>query len=204
MTDAIRIALIDDERLIRESLRALLSLQPDITVIAEYDSGAALLDALPTLDADVLLLDIAMPGMDGLSTAAALRTAGSQRPIVMLTSQGKPGYLRRALDAGAQGFATKDTPGTTLASVIRTVHGGGRYVDPQIAEDAMFAGESPLTDRERQILELFRSGATTAAVARTLGIGEGTVRNYTSSAMTKLGVNGKNTAWTVASELGWI
>ncbi|GGS60386.1 DNA-binding response regulator [Planobispora rosea] len=196
----IRVLLADDEHLIRGAIATLLGLEPDIEVVAQVARGDLVAQAVRENAPDVIVLDIEMPGMDGLSVAEAL----PGQAMLMLTSFGRPGYLRRALAAGVRGFVPKDASSDELATAIRRVHSGGRYLDPEMAASAMMAGESPLTDRERDALAQAAGGASVGEIAKTLHLTEGTVRNYLSSAITKLGATNRITAIRAAQEKGWL
>ncbi len=196
----IRVLLADDEHLIRGAIATLLGLEPDIEVVAEVARGDLVAAAVGEHLPDVVVLDIEMPGMDGLSVAETL----PGHAVLMLTSFGRPGYLRRALAAGVRGFVPKDASADERAAAIRMVHSGGRYLDPEMAASAMMAGESPLTERERGALSLAAEGATVGEIALALHLTEGTVRNYLSSAITKLGATNRITAIRVAQEKGWL
>ncbi|MEV8637079.1 response regulator transcription factor [Streptosporangium sp. NPDC051023] len=196
----IRVLLADDEHLIRRAIATLLGLEPDIEVVAEVARGDLVAAAVREHGPDVVVLDIEMPGMDGLSVAETL----PGHAVLMLTSFGRPGYLRRALAAGVRGFVPKDASADELAAAIRKVNSGGRYLDPEMAASAMMAGESPLTERERGALSLASKGATVGEIATSLHLTEGTVRNYLSSAITKLGATNRITAIRVAQEKGWL
>lgn len=200
----IRILLADDEHLIRGAVAALLGLQPDLEVVAEVGRGDEVVDAVARHDPDVAVLDINMPGADGLDVAERLRANGARCAVCILTSLGRPGYLRRAMTAGARGFIAKDAPAEELAAAVRKVHAGGRYLDAELAATAMAAGDNPLTEREREILRLVGRGAETAGIAAVLHLSEGTVRNYLSSAMTKLGESNRPGAVHAAEEMGWL
>jgi two-component system, NarL family, response regulator DesR len=196
----IRILLADDEHLVRRAIATLLGLEPDIEVVAEVARGDLVAAAVLEHRPDVVVLDIEMPGMDGLSVAETL----PGHAVLMLTSFGRPGYLRRALAAGVRGFIPKDASADELAAAIRKVHAGGRYLDPEMAASAMMAGESPLTERERGSLELAAQGASVAEIAAALHLTQGTVRNYLSSAITKLGATNRITAIRLAQQKGWL
>ncbi|GAA3116203.1 response regulator transcription factor [Planomonospora alba] len=196
----IRVLLADDEHLIREAIATLLGLEPDIEVAAQVARGDLVEPAVREHRPDVVVLDIEMPGMDGLSVAETL----PGHAVLMLTSFGRPGYLRRALAAGVRGFIPKDASSAELAAAIRKVHAGGRYLDPEMAASAMMAGESPLTERERDALALAAGGASVGEIAAALHLTEGTVRNYLSGAITKLGATNRITAIRAAQEKGWI
>ncbi|MBN6055274.1 response regulator transcription factor [Nonomuraea sp. RK-328] len=196
-----RVLLADDEHLIRGALAALLDLEDGIEVVAQVGRGDEVLAAVTEHSPDVAVLDIEMPGMDGLSAAEQI---SSKCKIVILTSLGRPGYLRRAMAAGVSGFLGKDASAEELAMAIRKVQSGGRYLDAELAAAAMAAGDSPLTDRERDALRLAGDGATIARIAGELHLTEGTVRNYLSSAMTKLNAQNRLEAIRTAQRMGWL
>ena len=200
----IRVLLADDERLIRGAVAALLGLEPDLEVVAEVGRGDEVAPAVAEHAPDVAVLDIDMPGMDGLTVAERLHGSGTSCAVCILTSFGRPGYLRRAMAAGVRGFVAKDAPTEELAAAIRKVHAGGRYLDAELAASAMAAGDNPLTAREREILRLIGAGAETARIAELVHLSEGTVRNYLSSAMAKLGESNRVAAVRAAQEMGWI
>ncbi|MCA2220127.1 response regulator transcription factor [Nonomuraea aurantiaca] len=196
-----RVLLADDEHLVRGALAALLDLEAGIEVIAQVGRGDEVLAAVVEHRPDVAVLDIEMPGMDGLSAAEQI---SSMCKIVILTSLGRPGYLRRAMAAGVSGFLGKDASAEELAMAIRKVQSGGRYLDAELAAAAMAAGDSPLTDRERDALQLAADGATIIRIAAELHLTEGTVRNYLSSAMTKLNAQNRLEAIRTAQRMGWL
>jgi two-component system response regulator DesR len=200
----IRILLADDEHLIRGAVAALLGLQPDLKVVAEVGRGDEVVRAVEQHDPDVAVLDIDMPGADGLTVAEQLRDTGARCAVCILTSLGRPGYLRRAMAAGVRGFVAKDASAEDLAAAVRKVHAGGRYLDAELAATAMAAGDNPLTERERDVLRLTGKGIETGRIARTLHLSEGTVRNYLSGAMAKLGESNRLGAVRAAEEMGWI
>ncbi len=201
MTDPmIRILLADDEHLIRGAIATLLGLEPDLEVVAQVSRGDEVAPAVREHRPDVVVLDIEMPGMDGLTAAEGL----PGQAMIILSSFGRPGHLRRALAAGVRGFIPKDASADELARAIRKVHAGGRYLDPEMAASAMMAGDSPLTDRERGALSLAAEGASVRQIATALHLTEGTVRNYLSSAVTKLGAPNRITAIRAAQEKGWL
>ncbi|QYC43628.1 Transcriptional regulatory protein DegU [Nonomuraea coxensis DSM 45129] len=197
----IRVLLADDEHLVRGAIAALLDLEEGIQVVAQVGRGDEVVAAVSEHRPDVAVLDIEMPGMDGLSAAERI---SAQCKIVILTSLGRPGYLRRAMAAGVGGFLGKDASAEELAMAIRKVQGGGRYLDAELAAAAMAAGDSPLTDRERDALRLAGDGATIARIAGELHLTEGTVRNYLSSAMTKLNAQNRLEAIRTAQRMGWL
>ncbi|WP_433453191.1 response regulator transcription factor [Streptomyces sp. CA-142005] len=200
----IRIAVADNEAFIRDSLSVLLSAHEDLQVVATAADGTGAVAAVRAGGVDVAVLDLDMPVMDGLAAAEAIRDSSAACAVVVLTSHGRPGHLQRALSLGVRGFVTKDTPAARLAEVVRTVHGGGRYVDPEIATDALALGGNPLTAREREVLGLAGEGLPTARIAARLHLAEGTVRNYMSSVLAKLGVDNKVAAYQRAKETGWL
>ncbi|MEO6089771.1 MAG: response regulator transcription factor [Umezawaea sp.] len=200
----IRLLLADDQELIRQALGVLLDLEPDFEVVASVGRGDEVTAAALAHRPDVALLDIDMPGLDGLAAAAVLTAQVPDCRVVILTTFGRTGYLRRAMEAGALGFVVKDAPAATLADAIRRVAAGERVVDPVLAAATLAAGESPLTARERDVLIAARSGATVAEIAARLYLAEGTVRNYLSGATTKTGTRTRLEALRVADERGWL
>ncbi|AQZ60250.1 DNA-binding response regulator [[Actinomadura] parvosata subsp. kistnae] len=196
-----RVLLADDEHLIRGAIAALLDLEDGIEVVAQVGRGDEVVAAVAEHRPDVAVLDIEMPGIDGLSAAEQI---SSQCKIVILTSLGRPGYLRRAMAAGVSGFLGKDASAEELAMAIRKVQAGGRYLDAELAAAAMAAGDSPLTERERDALRLAAEGATISRIAGELHLTEGTVRNYLSSAMTKLNAQNRLEAIRTAQRMGWL
>ena len=200
----LRLLVADDQALVRSALAALLSLEPDFTVVAEVGRGDEVVSAALESQPDVALLDIEMPGADGLDAAAALRAAMPSCRVLVLTTFGRPGYLRRAMQAGVLGFVVKDAPAEQLADAVRRVAAGERVVDPNLAAATLAYGPSPLTDRERDVLVAARGGATVADVAGSLHLSEGTVRNYLSSAIAKTGARNRVEAATVADDRGWL
>jgi two-component system response regulator DesR len=200
----IRILLADDQALVRGALAALLSLENDLSVVAEVSRGDEVVKAALAARPDVALLDVEMPGMDGIGATRELRRALPTCRVLVVTTFGRPGYVRRALDAGASGFVVKDTPATELADSIRRVHQGLRVVDPSLAIESLAAGSSPLTPRERDVLEEARSGGTVADIARALVLSEGTVRNHLSAAIGKTGARTRAEAVRIAESNGWL
>jgi len=200
----IRLLLADDQALVRGALSALLGLEPDLEVVAEVGSGDEVVAAVLTHRPDVALLDVEMPGMDGITAAAEVRRAAPDTRVLIVTTFGRPGYLRRALQAGASGFVVKDTPAAQLADAVRRVHAGLRVVDPALATDSLVAGESPLTARETDVLRAARGGAAVAAIAARLFLSEGTVRNHLSSAIGKTGAANRAEAVLTAENNGWL
>jgi two-component system response regulator DesR len=201
----IRVLLADDQALIRGALAAMLGLEPDIEVVAQVGSGAEVVAAARRSTPDVALLDVQMPGGDGLEAAGALHAALPTCRIVILTTFGRPGYLARAMRAGASGFVVKDAPPEQLVDAVRRVHAGLRVVDPALAAESLSSGASPLTDREAGVLTAAAAdGATVAHVARGLHLSEGTVRNHLSSAIGKTGARTRAEAVRLADERGWL
>jgi two-component system response regulator DesR len=200
----IRLLLADDQELIRQALRALLDLEPEFEVVASVGRGDEVTAAALEHRPDVALLDIDMPGLDGLAAAAVLTAQVPDCRVIILTTFGRTGYLRRAMEAGAVGFVVKDAPADTLADAIRRVAAGERVVDPALAAATLAAGQSPLTARERDVLIAARAGATVAEIAARLYLAEGTVRNYLSGATTKTGTRNRMEALRVADERGWL
>jgi two-component system response regulator DesR len=200
----IRLLLADDQELIRTALAALLELQSDFEVVAAVGRGDEVVAAAKAHEADVALLDIEMPGIDGLAAAAVLAQELPRCRSLILTTFGRPGYLRRAFESGASGFVVKDAPAEQLADAIRRVAAGERVVDPALAAATLASGASPLTARERDVLVAARPGATIAEIAEKLFLSEGTVRNYLSSAIAKAGARNRAEAVRTADEQGWL
>ena len=200
----IRVLLAEDQAMMRGALAALLSLEQDVEIVAEASRGdevvPAALEALP----DVALLDIEMPGGDGLSAAADLRECLPSCRVIVLTTFGRAGYLKRAMESGAVGFLLKDAPPEELAAAIRRTMNGERVVDPGLAAAALSEGDNPLTDREREVLAASANGATIGDVARELYLSEGTVRNYLSTAIKKLEARNRVEAARLAERKGWL
>lgn len=200
----IRILLADDQALVRGALAALLSLEPDIEVVAEVGTGTDLLPAVVEFKPDVALVDVEMPGLDGISATAQVTRGAPGTRVLIVTTFGRPGYLRRAMQAGASGFVVKDTPAPQLADAVRRVHGGLRVVDPKLATDSLLAGESPLTQRETEVLQAARDGSSVAVIAARLFLSEGTVRNHLSAAIGKTGATNRAEAVITADGNGWL
>jgi two-component system response regulator DesR len=200
----IRLLLADDQALVRGALAALLDLEADLSVVAEVGSGDAVVEAATAHAPDVALLDVEMPGLDGIEATRALKQALPSTRVLIVTTFGRPGYLRRALQAGADGFVVKDTPARQLADAVRRVHTGLRVVDPVLAADSLFAGDSPLTARETDVLRAARDGSSVAAIAAALFLSEGTVRNHLSSAIGKTGAANRAEASRTADTHGWL
>ncbi|HEY0695504.1 MAG TPA: response regulator transcription factor [Kribbella sp.] len=200
----IRLLIADDQALVRGALAALLDLEPDLEVVCEVGRGDEVVGAARTSTPDVALLDVEMPGLDGIGAAAALRAAVPGVRVLMVTTFGRPGYLRRAMEAGAAGFVVKDTPAAQLADAVRRVHHGLRVVDPSLAAETLVAGASPLTARESDVLKSARTGGTVADIARELHLSEGTVRNHLSAAIGKTGARTWAEAVRIAINNGWL
>ncbi|MGB3699330.1 MAG: response regulator transcription factor [Gordonia sp. (in: high G+C Gram-positive bacteria)] len=200
----IRLLIADDQALVRGALAALLDLEPDLEVVAQVGRGDEVVDAARRSGAQVCLLDIEMPGADGIAAAAALaRTLPGVRSLIV-TTFGRPGYLRRAIDAGASGFVVKDTPAAELADAVRRVHAGLRVIDPTLATESLTSGDNPLTPRECEVLATALSGATVATIAGQVHLSAGTVRNHLSSAIGKTGASTRAEAARIARDRGWI
>jgi two-component system response regulator DesR len=203
-TAPIRVALAEDQTMVLGALSALLDLEPDITVVATSSNGRDALDSIRRLTPDVLVTDIEMPQMTGLELAAALQADHPTVRTIILTTFARPGYLRRAMDAGARGYLLKDRPAKELAEAVRRVHRGLRVVDPALATEAWNAEPDPLTDRERQILQRAGEGRSSTDIAAELHLSEGTVRNYLSEAIAKLGASNRIDAARIARTKGWL
>jgi two-component system response regulator DesR len=199
----IRVFIAEDQAMVAGALAALLDIEHDIEVVGTAKDGSEALEAVRRLRPDVLLTDIEMPVMTGLELAAAVHADGQTPRMVILTTFARPGYLRRALDAGATGYVLKDAPSTRLADAIRRVHAGGRSIDPELAAEAWGEGD-PLTDRERQILRLAADGRSGPEIAGELHLSEGTVRNYLSEAISKVGGRNRVDAARIARSKGWL
>jgi two-component system, NarL family, response regulator DesR len=200
----IRVLLADDENLIRLGLAQLLELEDDLTVVAQATTGSEAVALAGRTAPDVAVLDLQMPGLDGIEVAEELASSVPTCATVIVTSHGRPGYLKRALASGVRGFLPKTTSATTLAEVVRSINAGGRYVDPELAAEAIAVGDSPLTPREADVLELAADGAPVEEIAARAALSTGTVRNYLSSAITKLGATNRHDAASVARRMGWI
>jgi two-component system, NarL family, response regulator DesR len=200
----IRVLLAEDQAMVRGALAALLSREKDIEVVEEVARGDAVVEAARAARPDVALLDIEMPGGDGLAAAQALRVALPSCRVVILTTFGRSGYLRRAMDSGAVGFLLKDAPASELAIALRRVMKGERVVDPELALLALSEGTNPLTNREREVLNAALSGISHAEIAARLSVSEGTVRNHLSAAMQKLGTHNRMEAAYLAEQKGWL
>lgn len=203
-SDVTTVMIAEDQGMMRSALAALLDLEPDLTVIAEVGRGDEVLDAARSHGPDILLLDIELPGRSGLDIIADVKTLLPECDIVIVTTFGRPGYLRRALEAGARGFLVKDDPVDQLAAAIRRVRAGEIVINPLLAAQALSASANPLTDRERQILRETADGSTIAEVARRLHLSPSTVRNYLSSAIGKTSARNRGQALGRARDQGWL
>jgi two-component system, NarL family, response regulator DesR len=204
MIASIRVVLAEDQAMVLGALSALLELEPDISVVARAANGREARDAVARLSPNVLVTDIEMPIMTGLELAAELRVSHPSVRTIILTTFARPGYLRRALDAGARGYLLKDRPAAELADAVRRVHNGLRVVDPALATEAWNAELDPLTERERQILQRAGDGRSSTEIAAELHLSEGTVRNYLSEAIAKLGASNRIDAARIARVKGWL
>lgn len=200
----IRILLADDQALVRGALAALLDLEPDLDVVAQVGRGDEVVAAARSSQAEVCLLDIEMPGLTGLEVAEQLRAELPAVRSLIVTTFGRPGYVRRALDTGAAGFLIKDTPARELADAVRRVHAGLRVVDPDLAAESLMSGPTPLTAREAEILSLALDGSPVAVIAARAQLSVGTVRNHLSAAIGKTGASTRAEAARVAQSNGWI
>jgi len=204
VSDPIRLLLADDQALVRGALAALLDLESDLVVVAQVGRGDEVLDAVRANHVQVALLDVEMPGMDGLAVARQLRANVPGCRSLIVTTFGRPGYLRRAMEAGASGFVVKDTPADRLADAVRRVASGLRVVDPALAAESLASGSSPLTQRETEVLRVASHGGSVTDIARELHLSEGTVRNHLSAAIGKTGARNRSDAAATAAAQGWL
>lgn len=204
MTDPIRLLLVDDQALVRGAMGALLELEDDLTVVAEAADGSQAAERAAESRPDVCLMDIQMPGVDGIDATRLVREVSPATRVLVVTTFARPGYLRQALDAGASGFIAKDTPATQLAHAVRRVHQGLRVVDPALAEASLFEGANPLSEREQQVLRLSADGRAIAQIAAEVFLSAGTVRNHLSSAIGKTATENRAQAARTARDKGWI
>ena len=200
----IRVLVADDQALVRGALAALLDLEPDIAVVAQVGFGDEVVAAACGCAPDVALLDVQMPGRDGLAVVGELRAAVPGCRVLMCTTFGRPGYVRRAMEAGASGFVVKDTPPERLGDAVRSVHRGLRVLDPELAAESLVAGADPLTEREREVLRALNDGGGTVDIARALHLSRGTVRNHLSAAIGKTGARSGAEAARIAEDRGWL
>jgi two-component system response regulator DesR len=199
----IRVLIAEDQAMVLGALAALLEIEGDLEVVGQALDGRQALALAGQCRPDVILTDIEMPELSGLEVAVELGRAGSTAKVIILTTFARPGYLRRALEAGASGYLLKDMPSEKLAAAIRQVHAGGRVIEPSLAVEA-WTEQDPLTDRERQVLRLAGEGRSGGEIAETLGLSEGTVRNYLSEAISKLGARNRVDAARLARARGWL
>ena len=199
----IEVLLVEDQGMVLGALAALLNTEPDITVAGTASNGRAALDLMTKKPPQVLVTDIEMPRLTGLELAQRIRDRGLECKVVIVTTFARPGFLRRALDAGVSGYLLKDAPAEQLADALRKVHRGGRAIDPQLALEA-WSEADPLNDRERQVLRLAGEGASASDIAEQLHLSQGTVRNYLSEAIGKLGVGNRIEAYRLARQKGWL
>ncbi|MBY8884160.1 response regulator transcription factor [Streptomyces sp. PTM05] len=200
----VRVLLAEDQSMVREALATLLGLEDDIDVVAQVARGDEVVAAAREHDVDVALLDIEMPGATGIDAACALRAALPGVKVVIVTTFGRPGYLRRAMEYGADAFLVKDAPAAQLADAVRRVLRGEKVIDPTLAAAALAEGADPLTSRERDVLRAAADGAVNSEIAVTLHLSEGTVRNYLSTAIQKTGARNRSEAVRIAREKGWL
>jgi two-component system response regulator DesR len=200
----IRVLLAEDQAMVRGALAALLVLEGDIDIVAEVGRGDEVLPAALETRPDVALLDIEMPGCDGITAAGMLHSQLPSCKVLILTTFGRPGYLRQAMESGVVGFLLKDSPAAELATAIRRAVAGERIVDPNLAMAALSEGNNPLTERERMVLSAATHGASIAEIASSLALSEGTVRNYLSVAIQKLGAHNRIEAAHLAEQKGWL
>jgi two-component system, NarL family, response regulator DesR len=200
----IRLVVAEDQAMVLGALARLLDLEPDLEVVGRAEDGIAALDIVQRLRPDVLVSDIEMPGRTGIEVAAAIKAAGMPTRVIIITTFGRSGYLRRAMEAGVRGYLLKDAPAEMLADAVRQVAAGGRAIAPELAEAAWDAPADPLTDRERSVLRLAEEGRSNKDIARALGLSPGTVRNYLSEAASKLGAANRIEAGRLARLNGWL
>lgn len=200
----IRLVIADDQTMLRGALAALLELEADLTVVGLAGDGAEAMDVVAQTTPDVCLMDIQMPGTDGIAATKAIRAASAGTRVLIVTTFARPGYLRAALEAGASGFVVKDAPAEQLADAVRRVHAGLRVVDPALAEASLFEGANPLSERERQVLRLAADGRTAVEIASEVFLSAGTVRNNLSAAIGKVGAANRAQAVRIAQDKGWI
>lgn len=201
---SIRLVIADDQALVRGALGALLELEGDLEVCAMAADGAEAIRLVGEIKPDVCLMDIQMPGTDGVEATRGIRAVSPSTRVLIVTTFARPGYLRAALDAGASGFLVKDTPAEKLAEAVRRVHSGMRVVDPVLAEESLFDGANPLSEREQAVLRLAADGRSAAAIASEVFLSSGTVRNHLSAAIGKTGAANRAQAVRIALDKGWL
>ncbi|MFQ5549469.1 MAG: response regulator transcription factor [Woeseia sp.] len=199
----IRVLIVEDQRMLRTALSVLLALEDDIDVVGSAEDGIEGMELTRQLQPDIVIADIEMPNKTGLELADWIRQKKLATRVIIVTTFARSGYLRRALDAGVSGYLLKDSPGDVLPNAIRTVYNGGRSIDPELAAQA-WSESDPLTDRERQVLRLSADGLTNSQIAADLKLNDGTVRNYISEAISKLGANNRIEAARIARDKGWL
>lgn len=202
--ERIRLVIVDDQAMLRGALAALLELEEDLTVVGVAADGDEAVQVVARTEPDVCLMDIQMPGMDGIAATRAVRAANPDTRVLIVTTFARPGYLRSALDAGASGFVVKDAPAEQLADAVRRVHAGMRVVDHALAEASLFDGANPLSEREQQVLRLAADGRSAAAIASEIFLSAGTVRNNLSAAIGKVGASNRAQAVRIAQDKGWV
>ncbi|WP_297723009.1 response regulator transcription factor [uncultured Mobiluncus sp.] len=200
----ISVVLADDQALVRGAIAALLELEGDIEVVAQASNGRELLDAVQTHHPQVAVVDIEMPDLDGIAATKAITETAADTKTLILTTFGRPGYLKRALSAGAKGFMVKETPAEELAAAVRTIAAGGTAVDQKLATESLFEGDNPLTEREMEVLKIAEKGLKVQEIAARVHLSPGTVRNYLSSAISKTHADTSAGAARKARELGWL
>jgi two-component system response regulator DesR len=200
---SVRVIIAEDQAMVRGALAALLTTEGDIEIVGQARDGREAIDLLTSVRADILLTDIEMPELTGLEVAVEVKKRHLPVRVIVLTTFARAGYLRRALDAGVSGYLLKDAPASTLANAIRRIHAGARVIDPELAAGAWTDGD-PLTDRERQVLRYAGEGESSAEIAERLSLSEGTVRNYLSEAIGKLGAANRTEAARLARQKGWL
>lgn len=200
----ISVVLADDQALVRGAIAALLELEGDIEVVAQASNGRDLLDAVQTHHPQVAVVDIEMPDLDGIAATQAITETAADTKTLILTTFGRPGYLKRALNAGAKGFMVKETPAEELAAAVRTIAAGGTAVDQKLATESLFEGDNPLTEREIEVLKIAEKGLKVQEIATQVYLSPGTVRNYLSSAISKTHADTSAGAARKARELGWL
>ena len=200
----ISVVLADDQALVRGAIAALLELEGDIEVVAQASNGRELLDAVQTHHHQVAVVDIEMPDLDGIAATKAITETTADTKTLILTTFGRPGYLKRALSAGAKGFMVKETPAEELAAAVRTIAAGGTAVDQKLATESLFEGDNPLTEREMEVLKIAEQGLKVQEIAARVYLSPGTVRNYLSNAISKTHTDTSAGAARRARELGWL